>query len=460
MVARGAIIYCRVSSDEQANGHGLVRQRELCLAYCREVMLSVIATLVDDGHSASKGEHLMLGRFGPLLREAGQGRYRGRVLVVEALDRISRLGIDRTTEILRTFLSGGMEVHLAAERRVIKSLDDLITVIFNAVKSFGAQEYSRALSERITAAWAAKKELAARSRVPITKVIPEWISIEGRVYEGSKILAPGRFVLNEKAPIVREAFRLAALGLGLKKIASAIDPACQKVSWRRRQPPKSRLGWITQVLADRSALGEYTPRGCAPIPDYFPPVVSVPEFNEAQGALARRRKRFCGGDAYSDRANSLFTGLLFDTTFTPVIRTVCYQGSPRGRYLYTAFSGTDPRINRMRYGPFEAAMLALLSDLPWARIAGANESVEVKGLRASLDAVEAQIDKVGRRVEVTNAAMDDGNVDAPAMRTLAQRLARDEAALLHPPGRENRVGGELGCGADPFRGVVRSRRPA
>jgi DNA invertase Pin-like site-specific DNA recombinase len=426
---RGAIIYLRVSSDELAGGPGLVRQREIVNAYRRDLRLVVVATLIDDGHSASKGEHLSVGKFGPLLREAGAGRHRGRVLVVEDLDRISRLGIDRTTEILRSFLNGGMEVHLAAERRVIRSLDDLMTVIFNAVKSFGAQEYARKISERVGAAWAAKKELA-RSGIPITRITPEWISVEGRIVQGSRVVAPGRFVLNEKARIVREAFRLAGLGLGLKKIASMLEGEASRVEWRRKRAPKSRLSWFTRTLSDRSVLGEYTPKGCAPISDYFPAVVSVAEFNAARDSLNGRRKGFTGGDSHSDKASNLFTGLLFDVTFGSPARTMSNQGSLRGRYLYTSFSSADSRVNRMRYALFEAAILSLLSDLPWSQIAGAAESDEVKLCRGSLDALLAEIDKVQRRIEVTNAAMDDGNVDVAAMRTLASRISRDEVALF------------------------------
>jgi site-specific DNA recombinase len=82
--ARRAIIYCRVSTTEQADsGLGLEAQQQRCLGYCQANGWTVDGTFIDAGVSAST-----LNR--PELDKAIAALVPGSVLVVLKLDRLTR----------------------------------------------------------------------------------------------------------------------------------------------------------------------------------------------------------------------------------------------------------------------------------------------------------------------------------------------------------------------------------
>ena len=84
-----AIGYIRFSSDEQGNGDSIGRQTANIQIYCQRNALTLTETLIDDGRSASKGDHITKGKLGKFLKQADTGKYRGFALVVEELDRLS-----------------------------------------------------------------------------------------------------------------------------------------------------------------------------------------------------------------------------------------------------------------------------------------------------------------------------------------------------------------------------------
>src|SRR5258708_3182293 len=147
-----AIGYIRFSTDDQKDGNSIERQADNITAYCNgNSGLNLVDVLIDNGFSASKGEHTTSdkAKFKHFLKDADQGKFAGYALVVEQMDRLSRLGIEQTNDLLKRILKAGIEVHVTQENRVIRDLDDLLTVIMNTVQNFAAQEYSKKLTERI-----------------------------------------------------------------------------------------------------------------------------------------------------------------------------------------------------------------------------------------------------------------------------------------------------------------------
>ena len=61
----------------------------------------VLDPFIDDGYSASKGEHLSDGKFGLILSDADAGKYRGHVMVVEKMDRFSRMDPEETASYVK-----------------------------------------------------------------------------------------------------------------------------------------------------------------------------------------------------------------------------------------------------------------------------------------------------------------------------------------------------------------------
>ena len=119
-----AIAYVRFSSEGQKDNSSIERQTEIIEQYAQRVGLDLRETFMDEGFSASKGHHLSHGKLGQILADVDSGKYRGFAMVVEKMDRFSRLGIDETRTLTRRLIKGGMELHLAGTGRIIRDLDD------------------------------------------------------------------------------------------------------------------------------------------------------------------------------------------------------------------------------------------------------------------------------------------------------------------------------------------------
>ena len=78
-----AVVYCRISSKSQVRGHGLERQLESCLKYCKRHKYCVVAVFSD----VASGEASRPGLDAALT----VARYRGATLVCESPCRFTRI---------------------------------------------------------------------------------------------------------------------------------------------------------------------------------------------------------------------------------------------------------------------------------------------------------------------------------------------------------------------------------
>jgi DNA invertase Pin-like site-specific DNA recombinase len=414
-----AIAYIRFSTDDQSKGTSIQRQQENIEAYAQRKGLEIAETLIDDGFSASKGEHLSLGKLGRFLVEADQGKYKGFAFLVERLDRLSRLGIDQTHGLLSRLLAAKVIVHVTEEGRAIESMDDLMTVIQNVLRSFADQEFSKKLSERVGKAYKAKKEAALASGTPYGKSIPYWLAIEGQVKAGNKIVNHGKIVeIPERVAVVREVFALAAQGIGSRNIAQSLNG---KVLTR---------SWIAKTLSNRAVLGEFQPGKTGKvIPDYFPQIIDQSLFNAVRVQLnAKRRNDACvGGNRRKNLlAENLFTRLLLDITSEPH-RNLHFQTVRQTHYVMSTPDKSGRLSNRMRYDMLEKAILGFLSKADWQAISAESESDEYKAAKAALEVTLRQIDSVSREIAFNTEAMKGEDVDT--RRLFMRQVAKDEAVL-------------------------------
>src|SRR6267378_4766185 len=336
------VAYLRFSSEGQKDGSSIERQTEIIEPYASRNGLELVETLIDDGFSASKGHHLSHGKLGGFLKNVDAGKYKGFALVVEKMDRFSRLDIKDTFLLTLRLTNGGMELHLAGSNRIIRSLDDLPTSILNSVEAKAAADYVANLTVNIRRGKEKAKDKTEAGGWVYTRRVPAWLEVVGRQNVGNKITDPGKIVpIPEKVVVVREAFRLAGLGVGVKNIARQLNGSALS------------LTWITRLLSDRSVLGEFQPAGRDPIPNYFPAIVTQSEFNAAREQAARKRRdgKYVGGSRTSHLAENLFTGLIFDKTNGCGMN---FQRVRTHRYLRSAFQ-PDRKPNGMVYDRFEKA---------------------------------------------------------------------------------------------------------
>jgi DNA invertase Pin-like site-specific DNA recombinase len=418
-----AFAYVRFSSDPQEQGTSIERQTESIKLYLSSrPHIELENTFVDDGYSASKGEHLSHGHFGRILKDVDSGKNRGYALIVEKMDRFSRMDIDETADYIRRLTKGGVEFHLAATSRVINPPGkQLGTVIQNVVEAWQAEDYVKNLTANVIRGWKRISTEAANGRV-LTRNVPEWLKVVGRTYNGAKILNAGKIVeIPEKVAVVREIFRLAGLGVGTENIARQLNGKALSRSW------------IVKTLCNRAVLGEFCPSQTGEVnPNYFPAIITQGEFDAARQQIntkSRHGKYIGGYQRRGDMADNLFSGLLFDVTSQPV-RTMQFQQVHRGRYLMSAFDKGGRKQNRINYDRCEQALLSFFSESDFNAIASEGESEEVKTAKGELDIVLSDLDKTTRLIATKTAAMEDPDLDMPTLKVFAAQIAKAEIRVV------------------------------
>src|SRR5437016_3102212 len=109
---RTAVSYSRFSDPKQAQGDSETRQWADFVAFCKRHGLTPAKDHYSDrGRSGFKGHHRTkgdLGRFEQLVKEGVIPR--GTVLVVEALDRLSRQRPDKALALISSLLEAGIDI--------------------------------------------------------------------------------------------------------------------------------------------------------------------------------------------------------------------------------------------------------------------------------------------------------------------------------------------------------------
>lgn len=305
-----AIIYARWSSLEQSKGSSLERQMDTCERFCLEKGWDVIDRLRDEGKSAYTGANLSEGHLGILTKRVENDLLREpTVLVVEQLDRISRLPPGRVISWIQNVVGHGLTIATANDGLILDSREleaDPIRIISTVFNAFRAFQESKHKSDRLAESWRIRRKAAEDRQRPITTVCPAWLTIDPETGKFSK--------LPERVAIVNRIFQENANGFGIRKIASRLNEEGID-TWGRgkRKGDGWHASYIQKILGNTAVLGEFQPhtrpRGGIrepsgdPIPNYFPPVI-----DEATFALVNSgRKRLPGGAAKSNLPN-LFSG--------------------------------------------------------------------------------------------------------------------------------------------------------
>ena len=293
-----------------------------------------------------------------------------------------------------------------------------MTVIMSVLSSHADQKYSQQLSERLTKAWKIKKDAAVASGTPFGNSLPVWLTTEGQLRSGKRIIDYGKIVeVPEKVAMVQEIFRLAAQGVGSKNIVHQLN---ERVLSR---------SWVIRTLNNRAVLGEFQPKGREVIQGYYPQIISQSEFDAARAKIKTkiRHGAYTGGNRKNSLlATNLFEGLLFDITTEPV-RNMQLQTSRELTYVMSAFDKGGRPSNRIRYDKLEKALLGFLETVEWLAIAGESESDECKAAIAALDAKRRLADGISREIASNKEAMIGEDVDT--RRQFMRENAKHEVVL-------------------------------
>jgi DNA invertase Pin-like site-specific DNA recombinase len=303
---RTAISYSRFSDPTQAKGDSETRQADQFRNFCERHNLTPLTEVyADKGRSGYKGHHRTKGRLGELIQAAKDKRFEpGTVIVVEAWDRLGRLRPDKQTELVAELLRTGVSIGVCRLDDLFTE-DDFGTHKWTTLAVFIQLAYqeSKQKAERLAAAWQRRRERARIAGKSVNGPLPAWTE---RTADGELRLIP------ERAAAVRRIFELAAAGYGRTRIVASLIregvPPFGEVRVREHRTRSQFSGrwtkpYVTLILTDRRALGEYQPAKViegkpqrsrdrhegAAIPGYFPAAVTEELFQLARAAEAGRK---------------------------------------------------------------------------------------------------------------------------------------------------------------------------
>lgn len=268
------VIYVRWSSAEQGKGSTLKRQEGDCRRHAAAHGWNVVDMIVDDGVSAFRGQNAAEGGLSKFVDDVVAGRYQpGIILLVEKLDRLSRQDVRIVFEwLLRITNLGVVVCTVEDDRRYDATNFDMVTFIEVAVKAGLNNMESAKKSDRVGAAWAAKRERLAHGDMSVmTRRAPGWLAVSGT--------PPAFVIVEDRVAIVRRIFEWTAAGLGKQLIARKLN---QEGVGTFGRADGWHSSYIQKILSSPAVLGEFQPgtkpKGASrttvgdPIRDRVPPV--------------------------------------------------------------------------------------------------------------------------------------------------------------------------------------------
>lgn len=325
-------IYHRVSTDQQIDGSGLARQADTLHQYITQTgILGEMdnpepVILSDQGVSAFKGLNFSQGELGQWMQEVRTGIWDGSVLVLESIDRFSRQNPFVVMGYLSDLSRHNVAIHDVMARTVISNANSMLLpmVLMNAQRAFDESKYK---SKRIAAGWQKRREQALAQGTVITNKTPQWIDVVNDQY-----------VLNHKAVVIQEIFRLYQTGMGTPSIAQFLQTKADDPQWVFNRPWTGEA--VHKILTNQRLTGTIfmtqlvrnfpeDQRGGEVLPDVvetafesevYPVVIEKTEFELVQALLKSRRPEAGKGrtrtkDGVPHKSN-LFSG---------IVRCVCGQ---------------------------------------------------------------------------------------------------------------------------------------
>lgn len=428
---RKAYSYLRFSTPEQSKGDSFRRQMSMALAYAAQHNLDLDQELTfhDVGVSAYRGQNADAGRLAYFVEAVRSGQVpQGSLLLVEQLDRVSRLSPLRALDVLRGITSEGVGVVTLNDGKVYtkESLEGLpVDLIISILTFTRANEESETKARRLRAAWEAKRA-ALPSRRPITAKLPGWL----RMSKDRELIE----VVPERAEVVRRIFQLAAAGVGQQRIAATLnEEGVEPWGEGARKGRFWHRSYIAKVLSNPAVLGTFRPhvlefdghhkkrRALDPVEGYFPAVVSEELFQEVQALRQARGAPQRGRHAHGPVTN-LLAGLAVCSKCGGTMTRV--QKGKRSKPSYvctTAKSGAGCVYRSVRCdlveGVVRQALPERLRDLEGA-------TGKLEGLDEQLEDAQVRVTALENQVEV----LLDELLEGPS-KLIRRRLEELEARL-------------------------------
>jgi DNA invertase Pin-like site-specific DNA recombinase len=428
VMARKGIPYSRFSGKRQEAGDSQRRQDDLAAEAARAegVELDLTLSLSDKGISAFRGANWKRGDLGKFLDLVDGGVIaRGSVLIVEQVNRLSRMPWMQQVELWKEILSRDIVIRTCVppSRYTKDNLNELATGCPLVIYMMLAHQDSQQKSDWLREAWGQKKKHASSEKhTPHGRGCPEWLLpiCEPHPKDPERIVTLGYDMIEERRALIEKMFRLVLeKKWGPGRITRWLNanhlPAWNrgsKVGQRRTGiEAKWRQSWVRYILENRRVIGEYQPLARTekgqvpegpPVPGYYPAAIGEDLFLDVQRARKARR-RTGGRPGVCGVESNLFTGLVFEG-FSRRSFTMHYSGA-KGKIWHML--ATDPATVRIPYPAFEQTVLDAVAALRPADVDGRHQAdaltSEVERLqeeRTRLDVALEELDQQTRELPV------------------------------------------------------------
>ena len=396
--------YIRFSSLKQAKGNSEERQLEIAprVASNKSWLLREDLCVESLGLSAYKGSNLKI--INGIIEAAEAGDIsKGTVMIIEALDRLTRITVDDAYQLFRKVLKSGIEIYTETSGRhlTIADLNNPMSIVMTVMELDAAFQYSDKLSGRVRSAWNKKRNLLASEGKRLTKMSVAWVD--------SKTWKP----IPEKVAIIKMIFKMYSNGEGISSIVRKLNG--DKIpNFGRGKNWSSSYVW--QILHTKAVIGEFQPhvtkssesgthynriKSGDAIPNYYPAIVDPQLFYEVQGKLGDNTKT-----RKTNQIGNLFSGVAYCECGAKMYLAVSNkQGKSRKYYMcWNKIKGLGCKAPSIPYEPLENTFLGIVvknAESLFKTDSGASN--ELQTLRGKVGDIEKQIENITGFVIAGNA---------------------------------------------------------
>lgn len=271
-----AIVYVRWSTQNQEDGDSLSRQIDAARRIAADRKWSIVEEHIERGKSAYHGRNRAeKGKLRDIEQRAERGELAGKVLMVEAMDRLSRQEPLESITLLTNLCKRGLTIYEFGSGQTYtaeKISENWANLVVALAKAGEAHESSRLKAKRVKSAWK-RTQSAGRTKdgEADPRLCPAWME----VVDGEYTPIP------ERADVIRNIFDMALNGHGQRAIAAWANEQREKIGWPDGPWDIRAVGFICK---DRRVLGEYTPatRTGANSREHGEPTKIYPEIVDAE----------------------------------------------------------------------------------------------------------------------------------------------------------------------------------
>lgn len=296
-----AYSYIRWSSDRQTEGTSLERQTAAAAEYCKRHGLQLAeANYLDAGVSAFKGKNAAEGALKAFLDAVDEGKVsKNAYLLIENLDRLSRLPPRRALRLLEGILDRGVTVVTIKpeDKYTNADLDEDVFRLLRVLMDFErSHKESKRKSDLVSKAWSLNRQNWKPGDRLISKRGPAWLKANADV--------TGWIPLPEKVEIVQRIFKM-AITTGQSRIVDVLNEEGVETM---EDAQYWTQGVVGALLRSPAVKGDYVQKngGERVIEGYFPAVVTKEQWLRVQSAVKARANT---GGTKSDKVNNLFSAL-------------------------------------------------------------------------------------------------------------------------------------------------------